>query len=137
MTTETLNRKAAQLAANIENWEAHAAGIKAKIARLQEEAREACEQADGARRALLDSMRETGATEISISHYRITRHDSPPAVAFDAALGDPVEWLPRELTRTTVSPDKAAIKKAITDGTAPAGCRLVAEQYLKIKRVGA
>lgn len=132
MTTETLNRKAAQLAASIESWEKHVAGIKAKIAVLQEEAREASEHVEGSRRALLNAMRDAGAREVNTERYRIVLRDSPPAVMFDATLGDPVEWLPRELTRTTTIPDKAAIKKAIVEGTAPAGCRLVTEQYLKI-----
>lgn len=85
-----------------------------------------CERLEG---ILKQSMMENGEKELSSPRFRAKIRDSEATeITDEAAL--PEEYI---ITKVETKPDKTAIKKALKDGKAVAGARLIINHNLKIE----
>lgn len=123
------NEKLEAVALYIKSLEAEAEAMKAEAKKLADR-REAKERkAERLRSYISNSMQALGDTKLETAKVALSFRKSESVDVYEPAL------LPSEYTKTktTVTPDKTAIKAAIKAGQEVAGATLEVKQNLQIK----
>ena len=123
------NKKLEAVALYIKSLEAEAEAMKAEAKKLADR-REAKERkAERLRSYISNSMQALGDTKLETAKVALSFRKSESVDVYDPVL------LPAEFTKTktTVTPDKTAIKAAIKAGQEVAGATLEIKQNLQIK----
>ena len=123
------NKKLEAVALYIKSLEAEAEAMKAEAKKLADR-REAKERkAERLRSYISNSMQALGDTKLETAKVAISFRKSESVDVYDPVL------LPAEFTKTktTVTPDKTAIKAAIKAGQEVAGATLEIKKNLQIK----
>ena len=123
------NKKLESVALYIKSLEAEAEAMKAESKKLADR-REAKERkAERLRSYITNSMQALGDTKLETAKVALSFRKSESVDVYDPVL------LPAEYTKTktTVTPDKTAIKAAIKAGQEVAGATLEVKQNLQIK----
>lgn len=123
------NKKLEAVALYIKSLEAEAEAMKAEAKKLSDR-REAKERkAERLRSYISNSMQALGDTKLETAKVALSFRKSEAVEVYDPVL------LPAEFTKTktTVTPDKTAIKAAIKSGQEVAGATLEVKQNLQIK----
>lgn len=123
------NKKLEAVALYIKSLEAEAEAMKAEAKKLADR-REAKERkAERLRSYISNSMQALGDTKLETAKVALSFRKSESVDVYDPVL------LPAEYTKTktTVTPDKTAIKAAIKAGQEVAGAMLEVKQNLQIK----
>lgn len=79
--------------------------------------------------AVSEAMQRFGFEEIKTTHVKLSFRKSESVEIIDAGI-IPSEFL---VTKTTYTPDKAAIKSALKDGAEVNGCVLLQKKNLQVK----
>ena len=124
--------KGKDLAAGVLNLEAQAEMLGKHIRNMQAKQKVVLNKANGIKNYLSAQMQRTGILEIRASDGTFTAkfQKNPPRIdVYDESL------LPENMLRikTTVEPDKTAIKEAIQSGQEIQGARIVQSESLRIK----
>lgn len=126
--TLATEEKAEACAIMVKNYNAEAEAIKAEIKTLTARARALTNRAEGLRSYMAHCL--TPGQTIKTARAAITWRRSE-AVEFDEHLD--VRALPEDLVKTTIEPNKTAIKAALKEGDEIPGAYLVTRQNLQIK----
>lgn len=113
---------------------AHHAAIDAEITRLQALKAQRDRVAQGLRDYLKVNMERAGIEKIDCPMFSISIRKNPPAVEVDDTSALPAAfWRTPEPNPPVASPDKAAIKAALSKGETVPGARLVQNTRIEIK----
>lgn len=126
-----LETKATNTVMVAKNMRVTAAAIKEAEAAMAARRKAIEARADYLDKRVFNTMLETGITKIECPYFKLSIQDNPPSVAVFDALQIPADYL-REVP-ATYAPDKALIKKAISDGYEVPGAKLTTSQRLVIK----
>jgi hypothetical protein len=113
----------------ITQLEADAEACAKEIARLKASEARSTKQAEALRDRLRDSLLARGGDPVAVGTWRLSlRKSEAVEVADDAVLSNGYT-----VTKTTVQPDKAAIKAAIKAGAIIEGAAIVTRYSLQVK----
>ena len=121
------NEKLEACALYIKKLEADAAAIRAEETALAERRRSKERRADSLRSYVAASMQAAGQSSLETARCYLRFRRSESVEVTDA------EALPAEMQSVKVTPNKAAIRKALKAGHEVAGARLVENQNLQLK----
>ena len=121
------NEKLEACALYIKNLEADAAAIRAEETALAERRRAKERRAESLRAYVAASMQAAGQSSLDTARCSLRFRRSEAVEVTDA------EALPAEMQSVKVTPNKAAIRKALKAGHEVAGARLVENQNLQLK----
>lgn len=127
-----LEVKATNVAMFVRNLESMAEQIKAAEGAMAARRKAIEARAERVRDYLLTNMQRTGISKIECPYFKLAVRENPPSVVIDDPSAIPAEFM-RQPEPPPPSPDKTAIKAAITAGNDVAGARLVRGQRLEIK----
>lgn len=123
------NKKLEAVALYIKSLEAEAEAMKAEAKKLADRKEAKERKAERLRSYISNSMQALGDTKLETAKVALSFRKSESVDVYDPVL------LPAEYTKTktTVTPDKTAIKAAIKAGQEVAGATLEVKQNLQIK----
>ena len=123
------NKKLEAVALYIKSLEAEAEAMKVEAKKLADRKEAKERKAERLRSYISKSMQALGDTKLETAKVALSFRKSEAVEVYDPVL------LPAEFTRTktTVTPDKTAIKAAIKAGQEVAGATLEIKQNLQIK----
>ena len=124
-----LQEKCQNVAAYNENILALANAKKMAAKRLSEQAKAIESKSARLVNYLDQNMKKAGISEISCDLFTIKYKKNPPSVEIDDESKIDRKYINKKVT---VSPDKAAIKKAIQEGKTITGARIIQGQRLVI-----
>lgn len=116
----------------IRNMETLSDAIKAEEKRLADRRKAIEKRVDSIKNWLLINMQHAGITKIESPVFTVALQNNPASVVIDDEALIPADYL-RVPEAPPPAPDKALIKKAISDGYEVAGARLQTTQRLLIK----
>lgn len=127
-----IREKSVQVAAFTKNLDATADAVREAAKKMLERADRIEKRAESIRQYLLFNMQAAGISKVECPWFTLTVRKNPPAVVIDDE-----EQLPREYIvqppPPSPRPDKDAIKRALREGQAVPGARLVQGERLEIK----
>lgn len=126
---EQRQTKLENIALYIKNLASEASAIKEEENSLSERRKRLERKCERLKGILVRSMTENNEKEISSPRYCAKIRDSKATEIYDDKILPP-EYI---VGKTTYSPDKTAIKKAIESGTEVAGARIVINHNLKLE----
>jgi hypothetical protein len=127
-----LEAKATNVAMVVKNMEASAEQIKAHAKAMLDRAKALENRASSVKQYLFDGMKLANVPKIDTPYFKLAIRDNPAAVQIDDESLIPAQYKTDPLPPVP-APDKALIKKAISEGFDVPGCRLVRAQRLEIK----
>lgn len=127
-----LELKAVNVASFVRNLEASAAQIKEAEQQMANRRKAIEKRAENVREYLLNNMVHAGIKEISCPYFKLSVRDNPVSVVINEPGLIPAAYM-TEPVAPPPAPDKALIKKAITDGFEVPGAHLARAKRLEIK----
>lgn len=127
-----LETKAVNVASFVRNLEASAAQIKEAEQAMSNRRKAIEKRAENVREYLLNNMLHSGISKIECPYFKLAVRDNPPAVVINEPGLIPLAYM-TEPVAPPPAPDKALIKKAITDGFEVPGAHLTRGKRLDIK----
>lgn len=128
ITEEQFKEQALSVAYVVKHLEDREAIIKKEIDRLKSLQTRTTSAAAGIELRLKEAMLQFGITEIKGDTLKLTFRKSEQVLVDEDRL--PTNWM---VVKTTHTPDKAAIKKALKEGQVINGATLITNQNLQIK----
>lgn len=117
----SFEEKAENIIRVYQNVEGDIDSLDKEIARLSDRKKALQNKNDRFIDYLRENMEKTGITKISCQFFSITLVEGQDVVAVEDESAIPDEFVK---VKTTITPDKIAIKKALKDGLYVSGCKL-------------
>lgn len=117
----SFEEKAENIIRVYQNVEGDIDSLDKEIARLSDRKKALQNKNDRFIDYLRENMEKTGITKISCQFFSITLVEGQDVVAVEDESAIPDEFVK---VKTTITPDKIAIKKALKDGLDVSGCKL-------------
>jgi len=125
-----LKEKGQSIAALFQNWDADVAQMKEAEKRMAKRRKAVESQSERLKVYLLENMEKAGIESIACPEFEVKVVANPASVLIEDEAKISEAFL---RTKTTTSPDKAAIKAMLTCGIEVEGCSLIKKNRLKVK----